>query len=112
MAFWIFANESKLHFVKFKTRETGLWILNPWKDLGLFVLAPVWIIPLLWSLKSRIDPNCFGALLAIGGTGHHLPGFIRAYTDPVLFRRFRTRFILAPLFFLAAYVLFSALHLE
>ena len=70
-------------------------------------------IPLIWIAKDHFDPNGFGAaLLAIGGTGHHLPGFIRAYTDPLLFRRFRTRFIFAPLFFLGVYVLFSALHLE
>src|SRR4029077_17022521 len=51
-------------------------------------------------------------MLAVGAAGHHLPGFIRAYTDPVLFRRFRTRFILAPLFLLAVTVAFSLLHLE
>ena len=96
-----------------KPKGAALWILGPWKDLSLFVLAPVWVIPLVWIAKGHFDPNGFGAaLLAIGGTGHHLPGFIRAYTDPLLFRRFRTRFILAPLFFLGVYVLFSALHLE
>ena len=93
--------------------ESGLWIVNRRHDLFLFVLSPLWAIPILWLAKSRFDPNGFGAsLLAIGATGHHLPGFIRAYTDPALFRRFRTRFILAPLFFLAVYVVFFALHLE
>ena len=68
---------------------------------------------MLWLAKSHFDPNGFGAaILAIGATGHHLPGFIRAYTDPVLFRQFRTRFILAPLFLLSVYVLFFALHLQ
>jgi hypothetical protein len=63
--------------------------------------------------KSHFDPNGFGAvILAVGGTGHHLPGFIRAYTDPVLFRRFRMRFILAPLFLVAVYALFYSLHLD
>jgi len=99
--------------VKSKVNESGLWILSSWQDLGLFVLSPLWIIPILWLVKSYFDANVFGAmLLAIGGTGHHLPGFIRAYTDPVLFRRFRTRFILAPAFFLAVYLIFFALHLE
>src|SRR5215831_1314842 len=90
-----------------------LWILDPWNDLTLFVLSPLWIIPLLWVLKSRFNIAGFGAvLLALGGVGHHLPGFIRAYTDPVLFRRFRARFILAPLFFLAVCGAFAALHLQ
>jgi Tfp pilus assembly protein PilF len=99
--------------VNAKPKGAGLWILGPWQDLGLFVLSPLWIIPMLWWAKGEFDPNGFGAmLLAIGGTGHHLPGFIRAYTDPVLFRRFRMRFILAPLFLLGVYILFSVLHLE
>ena len=29
--------------------------------------------------------------------GHHLPGFIRTYGDADLFRRYRVRFILAPI---------------
>src|SRR5215471_3335017 len=96
---------------KAKPQTASLWILNPWQDLAFFVLSPLWIIPLLWLAKSRYDPNGFGAMmLAVGAAGHHLPGFIRAYTDPVLFRRFRTRFILAPLFLLAVTLAFSALH--
>ena len=94
-------------------KGNNLWILGSWQDLGLLVLSPLWVIPLLWMAKSRFDPNGFGAMiLAISGTGHHLPGFIRAYTDPALFRRFRARFIAAPLFLLGVYVLFSGLHLE
>jgi len=99
--------------VKPGKRNSSLWILNFWQDLGLFVLSPLWVIPLLWLAKSRFDPNGFGAvILAVGGTGHHLPGFIRAYTDPVLFRRFRMRFILAPLFLVAVYAIFFSLHLD
>jgi hypothetical protein len=46
------------------------------------------------------------------GVGHHLPGFIRAYTDPVLFQRFRLRFIFAPLFLLGVCGLFATLQLQ
>jgi Tfp pilus assembly protein PilF len=93
--------------------QTSLWILSPWRDLAFFVLSPLWIIPLLWLAKSQYDPNGFGAMmLAVGAAGHHLPGFIRAYTDPVLFQRYRTRFILAPLLLLAVTLAFSALQLE
>ncbi len=90
-----------------------LWILGPKRDLSLFVLAPLWIIPLMWLAKTRFDVNVFGAaILAIGGIGHHLPGFIRAYTDPVLFRRFRMRFILAPVLFVTTCLIFSTYHLQ
>ena len=37
---------------------------------------------------------------AFGAMGHHLPGMLRAYGDRELFRRFRTRFLLAPLILL------------
>jgi Tfp pilus assembly protein PilF len=90
-----------------------LWILDPWRDLALFVLAPLWIVPLVWLAKSNFEFATFGAVvLALGGVGHHLPGFIRAYTDPVLFRRFRTRFTVAPLVLLAVFAFFSLNHLH
>jgi cytochrome c-type biogenesis protein CcmH/NrfG len=99
--------------VKSRSQAASLWILSPWRDLAFFVLSPLWVIPLLWLAKSRYDPNGFGAMmLAVGAAGHHLPGFIRAYTDPVLFQRYRIRFILAPLFLLAVTLAFSALQLE
>src|SRR4030095_1176721 len=99
--------------VREKAADKNLWIVGSWHDLALFVLSPLWVIPIIFLAKARYDANVFGAmLLAVGATGHHLPGFIRAYTDPVLFRRFRTRFILAPLFFLAVYLVFFVLHLE
>ena len=90
-----------------------LWILGPKRDLSLFVLSPLWIFPLIWMVRSHFDVNNLGAVvLAIGGVGHHLPGFIRAYTDPVLFRRYRSRFIAAPIFFLGVCAVFSGLHLH
>ena len=96
-----------------KRLDSRLWLLGPWRDLALFVLTPLWIIPLMWIAKARFDVNSFGmAVLVLGGVGHHLPGFIRAYTDPVLFRRFRTRFILAPVFLIAVCVIFSVFHLQ
>ena len=44
-------------------------------------------------------------VVAFGATGHHLPGMMRAYGDRQLFRRFRTRFIVAPLFLLTVSLL-------
>jgi hypothetical protein len=94
-------------------RNSRLWILGPWRDLALFVLVPLWIVPLVLWAKSRFEFNVYGAVaLALVAVGHHLPGFIRAYTDPVLFRRHRVRFIAAPLFFLAIFVASSLLQLH
>ena len=84
------------------------WILGPWQDLALFALVPAWIIPLIWGIKDRVEMAGFGAMvLALGAMGHHLPGFIRAYTDPALFRQYRMRFILAPLFFVGVCLYFA-----
>lgn len=89
------------------------WILGPWRDLALFVLAPLWILPVVWGAKAHFDFNVYGTLaLALVAVGHHLPGFLRAYTDPALFRRYRTRLILAPVFLLAAFVASSLLRLH
>jgi len=94
-------------------RNPRMWILGPWRDLGLFILVPLWIVPIMLWAKTRIDFNVYGAMaLALVGVGHHLPGFIRAYTDPALFRRFRTRFIVAPLVLLAAFLILSVSHLH
>ncbi|MEO6097863.1 MAG: tetratricopeptide repeat protein, partial [Fibrobacteria bacterium] len=99
--------------VKLNLPNNRLWILDPWRDLALFVLVPLWIIPVVWWAKANFNFTSFGAIaLALGGVGHHLPGFIRAYTDPVLFRRFRTRFVVAPLFFLTVFAAFSLRQLH
>jgi hypothetical protein len=86
----------------------AFWILSPKKDLALFILVPSWILILAWLLKSHVNINEMGAIiLAFGAMGHHLPGFIRAYTDPILFRQYRWRFVFAPLFFLIVCGLFA-----
>ena len=99
--------------MKLALTNSRLWILDPWSDLVLFIMTPLWIVALMWMAQARFDVTVFGAIvLAIGGIGHHLPGFIRAYTDPLLFRRFRTRFILAPVFLIAVCLVLSGLHLH
>ncbi len=93
--------------------SSRLWILGPGRDLALFVLVPLWIVPIMLWAKTRIDLNIYGAMfLAFVGVGHHLPGFIRVYTDSALFQRYRTRFIAAPLFLLVVFIVLSLLHLN
>jgi tetratricopeptide (TPR) repeat protein len=73
------------------------WLINPWADSLFFIAAPLAILPAyhLLSLVVSLAALKF-VVLALSATGHHLPGFIRAYTDPVVFRRFRARLLLVP----------------
>src|SRR5216117_3765610 len=88
-------------------RKPNLWILDSWRDLVLYVCTPLLLVPIfigaqgLWAAE---DIYLFVA--AFGAMGHHLPGMIRAYGDRALFERFKSRFILAPLFLLAVCVAF------
>jgi hypothetical protein len=84
---------------------SGIWILNSWLDMLLFVSTPLLIVPLAMFVQSPAvgyDVETISLIVStFGGLGHHLPGMIRAYCDRDLYRRFRLRFILAPVFLLA-----------
>lgn len=78
------------------------WILDRWRDLLLFVGTPALLIPIFSAAQSRWSAqDIFLFVGAFGAMGHHLPGMIRAYGDPGLFRRFKTRFVIAPIALLA-----------
>lgn len=73
------------------------WILSPLWDTLLFIGAPLTAIAALYPLRVYWQPEAYAfLLLAFFTFGHHLPGFLRAYGDRELFRRFRWRFLLAP----------------
>src|SRR5262249_37143775 len=75
-----------------------LWIVDPWHDLALIVGAPAIILPAIWLLQARFQPNQIYLFVAsFGAVGHHLPGMMRAYGDRYLFDRFKYRFVLTPL---------------
>ncbi len=98
--------------ISIKPRQ-NLWILGPGRDLGLFIFPQLLIIPLVLALKNWVSlDNLSIWVLGIGGFGHHLPGFIRAYSDPELFRQFRSRFIIAPIFLTLFCGLFAYLKLD
>jgi hypothetical protein len=89
-----------------------LWILDPWRDLLLFVLPPIWILPLMALIKVRVDVQTLGLwVLALGGLGHHLPGWIRAYSDPGLRREHPLRLTLGPAVILGTCVAFAFMDL-
>lgn len=90
-----------------------LWILDTWRDLGLFIATPLLIVPLVWAAKSRFSIEDIGLFVAaFGATGHHLPGMMRAYGDRALFQRFKVRFIAAPIFLITVAFYFASRDLE
>ena len=93
--------------------KPSVWILDRWRDLLLFVGTPVLLIPIFSAAQARWSAqDIFLFVGAFGAMGHHLPGMIRAYGDSALFRRFRTRFIVAPLALLAVCVWASVYNIQ
>jgi Flp pilus assembly protein TadD len=89
------------------------WILDRWRDLLLFVGTPVLLIPIFAAAQVRWSAqDIFLFVGAFGAMGHHLPGMIRAYGDRALFRRFRTRFVVAPVALLAICVWASVYNIQ
>ena len=89
------------------------WILNPVWDSVLFIGAPVVVIAGFLPLRSFISSEQIAILsLAFFTFGHHFPTFLRAYGDAELFRRFRTRFLLAPPLLFAAALWFDSRSLH
>ncbi|MEY2509375.1 MAG: hypothetical protein QOE26_138 [Verrucomicrobiota bacterium] len=79
----------------------------------LFVGTPVLLIPIFTAAQARWSAqDIFLFVGAFGAMGHHLPGMIRAYGDRALFRRFRTRFIVAPLALLAVCIWSSVYNIQ
>ena len=90
-----------------------LWILGPKRDLLFFILPPLFIIPLILALQRAVPAETLALyILGLGGFGHHLPGFIRAYADPGLFWRYKLRFTLVPALLLLVCALYSWLDLN
>jgi Flp pilus assembly protein TadD len=91
----------------------SLWILDRWRDLLLFVGTPVLLIPIFTAAQARWSAqDIFLFVGAFGAMGHHLPGMIRAYGDQALFRRFRIRFVVAPIVLLAVCIWSSVYNIQ
>lgn len=84
------------------------WILGRVPDLLMFIAAPLWIVLAFVGLRQIVESRTlqFG-VMAFGSLGHNLPGMMRAYGDRDLFRRFRMRFVIAPIAFGTASVAFA-----
>ena len=91
----------------------NLWILGPKRDLIFFILTPLFIIPLIFAVKDRLPLETLGiCVLGFGGFGHHLPGFIRAYSDRNLFKQYKLRFTVIPLLLILVCGFYSFLNLN
>ena len=87
------------------SRKPGLWILDSWRDLMLYVCTPLVILPIFLLAQARWSAqDIYLFVAAFGAMGHHLPGMIRAYGDRALFQRLKWRFILAPIFLVVVHV--------
>ncbi len=87
---------------------TSPWIVGRGPDLLLFVLTPLLILPAAMLLQQGLASQTIQyGVLAFGAMGHNLPGMMRAYGDRALFRRFRTRFLVAPIALYAACLAFT-----
>lgn len=73
------------------------WLLNPLVDFSIFIAAPLAIVPAFRLARGFLPFDVLMlAVLSVSATGHHLPGFIRAYTDKGIFDRFRHRLLVVP----------------
>lgn len=79
-------------------RPRSPWIISPAWDLAYIVATPLAIVPVvLWLERAVFTPTQIILFVTSFATlAHHLPGFMRAYGDRDLFRRFRWRFLLVP----------------
>src|SRR5205814_10311266 len=78
-------------------RKPSLWILDSWRDLGLYVCTPLLIVPIFLLAQARWSAqDIYLFVAAFGGMGHHLPGMIRAYGDRPLLVLLKWRLICAP----------------
>jgi tetratricopeptide (TPR) repeat protein len=90
-----------------QVKSRSIWIINPSRDLILFVATPLLILPAFFTAMRQWSAEEIALFVfAFGQLGHNLPGMMRAYGDRALFEQHKIRFIIAPLALLAISVLF------
>ena len=92
------------------SQASSPWIQSRFLDMVFYIATPIFVIPLLLGFLSSSTPEGIALFTtSFFGLGHHLPSFLRAYGDRVLFKEFRVRFILGPLLLvpLATWLIFK-----
>ncbi|MBI81632.1 MAG: hypothetical protein CMJ81_00415 [Planctomycetaceae bacterium] len=88
------------------------WIFSPLKD-GILILLTPFVVMLVFAATGHYQGQ--GLLIGFGlvlSAGHYLPGMLRAYGDPALFRRYRLRLIVAPILLMSLCATFTYLNLH
>ena len=90
-------------------RRPSAWIVSPLWDMAYLVATPLAIVPAVLILsRFFLTPEEIAlAAISFASLGHHLPGFMRAYGEHDLFKRFRWRFLLMPPIIFGFALLFS-----
>ena len=93
--------------------RTQYWIFGPLEDAAFVLLTP---LPILLAFTTARGTGTMNILIAFGlalAMAHYFPGILRAYGDRALFKRYRIRLVLAPLFLitLTSYFAYRNLHI-
>src|SRR5262245_17887140 len=99
-------------FVLTYRNMTRYWIFSPLQDMAFVLFTPLLI---LITFAAAQRGGWMDGLIAFAlalAMAHYFPGILRAYGDRALFRRFRVRLIIAPIFLLATTTSFAWLNLN
>jgi tetratricopeptide (TPR) repeat protein len=93
-------------------RLPSYWIFNPLQDTLFLLLTPLAILSAFFLAQRAGWTDALLAFALALAMAHYLPGMLRAYGDRALFRRFRVRLIIAPLFLIATTTWIAYLNLN
>ena len=106
------AAQPQIHSAGPAVARARYWIFSPVQDMAFILGTPLLIIG-IFAIARRAGwmDGLLTFALALA-TAHYFPGILRAYGDRALFRRFRVRLILAPLFLFTVSGTFAYLNLH
>jgi tetratricopeptide (TPR) repeat protein len=93
-------------------RPRPAWIVGPLYDLPWIVLCPLLalvVMEALWGLSGLSDDAIYTVLFAFVVTGHHMPGWLRAFLEPAVYERHKAK-LWASALFIPAMILVPAAY--
>ncbi len=100
-----------MHSSELNLKISNRWIVSKVIDLPIFVFLPVLILAGYAIISQWISFEVLFVLVSISAGGHHVPGFIRAYTDPFFLSQYRYRLTVIPLCLLVTAIVLSYYNL-